>query len=80
MDGRSQGLTPRRLVRRRWVRNELESSRRKVLGALTAGRFKASDLLYYFDGVDHLQDRYGDPYQRLTPGTIPWRKDRPKTK
>jgi hypothetical protein len=32
-----------------------------------------SDLMYYFDGFDHLLNRYGHPRDWPTPGASTWR-------
>jgi hypothetical protein len=52
----------------------LEVFEQFVVGALTAGCVRPSDLLYYFDGFDHLLKRYGHPGQWPTPGAANWRE------
>lgn len=55
------------------VRTGLEAFEGLVLTALVRGRARPSDLLYYFDGFDHLLGRYGHPRDWPTPGACTWR-------
>jgi hypothetical protein len=57
-------------------REYLESSRINVIRALIGGLFKPSDLLYYFDGMEHYLYHYGDPRFWPTPGAVFWNKVR----
>lgn len=53
---------------------QLDASRAHFVRALLDGAFRPSDLLYYFDGVDHLLTRYGNPQDWPTPGAIAMRR------
>ena len=61
-----------RLVKFR-VRGGIEEFEALVVGALLGGRVRPSELLYYFDGFDHLLGRYGHPRDWPTPGACAWR-------
>lgn len=53
---------------------QLQSSREQVAKALRDGSFRPSDLLYYFDGKEHLLQRFSSIELWPTPGAIAWRK------
>lgn len=53
---------------------QLDASRAHFVRALLDGAFRPSDLLYYFDGVDHLLTRYGKPQDWPTPGAVAMRR------
>jgi hypothetical protein len=54
-------------------RDDVKSLREAVIGALCEGRFRPSDLLYYFDGVEHLVRGFGEARRWPTPGACDWR-------
>jgi hypothetical protein len=56
------------------ARDQLQDFERRVTAALVGGKFKPSDLLYYFDGLDHLLHHYGDPCAWPTPGDCAYRR------
>jgi hypothetical protein len=64
---------PRRRLLVFRARGGLEDFEDVVLGALLEGRVRPSDLMYYFDGFDHLLGRYGHPKDWPTPGASNWR-------
>jgi hypothetical protein len=65
-------IAPDRIVIFR-KRDQVKGLERCVTGALTGGRCRPSDLLYYFEDLEHLMERYGDPYAWPTPGGAKWR-------
>lgn len=56
------------------VRDDLKAFREHVSQVLLSGHCKPSDLLYYFEGREHLLKRYGNPQNWPTPGAIPLRQ------
>ena len=50
--------------------------REMVARAFVRGQFRPSDLLFYFEDIDHQFGRYGDPWAWPTPGAIAWRQRR----
>jgi hypothetical protein len=52
--------------------------REMVARAFVRGEFRPSDLLYYFEDIDHQFGRYGDPWAWPTPGGIAWRARHPR--
>lgn len=48
-----------------------------IAKAFAKGRLKPSDLLYYFESLDHQLTRYGEPNIWPTPGAARWRAARP---
>jgi hypothetical protein len=56
---------------------EGESSfRDRVANAFVNGQFRPSELLFYFESMDHQLKRYGHPNDWPTPGAVTWRKYR----
>jgi hypothetical protein len=49
----------------------------EVVSGLIYGLFRPSDLLYYFESLDHLMLRYGHPRIWPTPSGIRWRERNP---
>lgn len=49
---------------------QLQSSREQVARALRDGSFRPSDLLYYFEGIDHFLNRFGSVDMWPTPGAV----------
>src|SRR5262245_10147616 len=60
-------------------REDLEDFERTVTTALVEGKCRPSDLLYYFEGIDHLMKRYGDPFSWPTPGARALRSRQART-
>lgn len=52
---------------------QLQPSREHVARALRDGAFRPSDLLYYFDGISHLLERFSSVELWPTPGAMAWR-------
>lgn len=52
---------------------QLQSSREHVARSLRDGAFRPSDLLYYFDGIGHLLERFSSVELWPTPGAMAWR-------
>jgi hypothetical protein len=57
-------------------RPEDAAFRDQVGWAFGRGRFRASDLLFYFESLDHQLTRYGRPADWPTPGAVRWREKR----
>ncbi len=55
-------------------RTDTAAFRRYLAGGFVKGLFRPSDLLYYFDGLDHYTNHVGQPTQWPTPGAIAVRK------
>jgi hypothetical protein len=58
-------------------REEEAPYRERVGEAFTRGRFKPSDLLFYFESLDHQMTRYSHPRDWPTPGAAKWRRTHP---
>jgi hypothetical protein len=52
---------------------QLQPSREHVARSLRDGAFRPSDLLYYFDGISHLLERFSSVELWPTPGAMAWR-------
>jgi hypothetical protein len=59
-------------------RTEERPYREMVARAFVRGQFRPSDLLYYFEDIDHQFQRYGDPWAWPTPGGLAWRARHPR--
>lgn len=53
---------------------QLEAPRQDIVEAFRSGALRPSDLLYYFDSVDHLLNDFGHPRHWPTPGAVSWRE------
>lgn|GEM_PF-7062994 len=49
---------------------QLKDGRAHFARLLLEGGFRPSNLLYFFDGADHLLKRYGNPYDWPTPAAV----------
>jgi hypothetical protein len=58
-------------------RDQVRALEDEVVAGLTYGLFRPSDLLYYFESLDHLMLRYGHPRIWPTPSGIRWRERNP---
>jgi hypothetical protein len=54
--------------------DQLKDSRQQIFLAMVGGGFQPSDLLYYFESMEHLLTRYGHPQDWPTPGAEVWRR------
>jgi hypothetical protein len=54
--------------------DQLNDSRLHIYEALASGAFRPSDILYYFESIEHLLTGYGHPETWPTPGAEAWRR------
>jgi hypothetical protein len=52
---------------------ELSTGRNSMIALLREGQFRPSDLLFYFEDVEHYLQRFGSVAQWPTPGAANWR-------
>lgn len=57
-------------------REDVAYARMRVVDALVRGKYRPSDLLYYYEDAAHLLDNPGSPFDWPTPGAVDWRERR----
>ncbi|MHC5027922.1 MAG: hypothetical protein ACYTGR_14300 [Planctomycetota bacterium] len=48
----------------------------RIVDALGHGKYRPSDLLYYFESITRLREHHGTPLEWPTPGAVNWRAQR----